>query len=119
MKIAIPTNSRKGMEDTVQEHFGRCNTYTILDETGTLQEIIDNEGMHRGGSETPPRFLKRKGINILLCKSLGPKALQLFQNFGIEVYISDSNTVKAAFDSWKNKKSKKASSSDACEDSRH
>ena len=31
MKVSIPTNGKKGLEDTVGEHFGKVPTYTIVD----------------------------------------------------------------------------------------
>lgn len=27
MKIAVPTGDKKGLDDTIAEHFGRCNAY--------------------------------------------------------------------------------------------
>ena len=32
MKIAVPTMGEKGLEESIADHFGRCPTYTILDE---------------------------------------------------------------------------------------
>jgi len=30
MILVIPTNSNKGIDDSIAEHFGRCKTYTGL-----------------------------------------------------------------------------------------
>ncbi len=75
MKIVIPTDDKKGLDDAVAEHFGRCNTYTFLDENGKVIEIIDNTSEHMGGSGLPPELMKQHGANVLLCKGLGPRAL--------------------------------------------
>ena len=32
MKIVIPTDSQNGIADKVADHFGRCKTYTFLNE---------------------------------------------------------------------------------------
>jgi len=114
MKIVIPTNNKKGLSDTVAEHFGRCDTYTFLDENGNIIEIIDNTSEHMGGAGLPPELMKKHGANILLCKGLGMRALNLCKQLEIDVYVCQAETVKEIFEMWKNNKIKKASSDDAC-----
>ena len=115
MKIVIPTNDKKGLESDVAEHFGRCETYTFLDEDGKVTEIINNTSEHMGGKGLPPELMKEHGAGILLCKSLGPRALNLCKELKIEVYVSDAEKVKDIFRLWKNKKLNKAEIKDACE----
>jgi len=116
MKIVIPTNNKKGFDDEVAEHFGRCQTYTFLNEKGKVLEIIDNIGEHKEGSVFPPEFIKKKGADVLLCKDIGPRALNLCNELGIEVYVCRVETVKDIFELWKNNKIKKAGAEDACKD---
>ncbi len=111
MKIAIPTENKKGLNDKVTEHFGRCNTFTFLNEKGELIEIIDNKSQL---GLLPPQLLKKHGANVLLCKALGLKAFDLCKQLGIEVYISKAKTVKEIFKEWKNKKIKKANFENIC-----
>jgi len=118
MKIVIPTNSEKGLNDEVAEHFGRCQTYTFLDGNGEVIEIINNTSEHMGGIGLPPELMKRHGANVLLCKSLGPRALDLCEQLGIAVYVCQARTVKEMFELWKAKKAKKASQQDICEEHR-
>lgn len=119
IKIAIPTDSRKGMEDTIADHFGRCNTFTFIDENGNVLEIIDNTTRHMGGSGLPPELIKKHGADVLLCKDIGPRAIEMFQEFDIDVFVCNSNTVKEIFDRWKKQKIKKAGLADACEEHKH
>ena len=114
MKIVVPTNSKKGLEDEVAEHFGRCATYTFLDQDGNFLEVIDNSSEHMGGSGLPPELMKSHGANILLCQGLGSRALMLCHQFGIDVYVSRAKTVKDIFEMWKNNKIKKADFDDVC-----
>lgn len=116
MKIVIPTNNKKGLNDMVAEHFGRCNTYTFLDEKGNVVEIISNTSKHMGGIRLPPELMKKHGANILLCRGLGPRALNLCKELGIDVYVCQAKTVKEIFELWKNKKIKRANSEDVCEE---
>jgi len=114
MKIVVPTNDKKGLDDKVAEHFGRCPTYTFLNEKGELLEIIDNTSEHMGGKGLPPELMKKHGADILLCKDLGPRALALCSQLRIDVYVSEAETVREIFKMWKNNKIKKAGSKDVC-----
>jgi len=114
MKIVIPTNNKKGLDDIIAEHFGRCPTYTFLNEKGELLEIIDNTSEHMGGKGLPPELMKKHGADILLCKDLGPKALTLCGQLRIDVYVSEAETVREIFKMWKNNEIKKAGSEDVC-----
>jgi len=116
VKLVIPTNNKKGIDDTVAEHFGRCLTYTFLNEKGEIVEIIDNTSEDRGGKGLPPELIKEHKADILLCKDIGPKALILCKELGTEVYIGQAGTVKEMFEMWKNNKIKKASKEDVCEE---
>jgi len=115
MKIVIPTNNKKGLEDKIAEHFGRCLTYTFINQEGKVVKIIDNISEHMGGVGLPPELMKKHGADILLCKGLGSRAINICKKLGIDVYVHQSETVKDIFDLWKNNKLKKASAQDACE----
>lgn len=118
MKIVIPTDNKKGLEDNVAEHFGRCRTYTFLNENGEIIKIIDNTSEHMGGTGLPPELMKQHGADVLLCRGLGPRAIQLCTQLGIDVYVTDAETVKKIFGLWKNNKLKKAGFDDVCEEHR-
>ena len=115
MKLVIPTNNKKGLEDKIAEHFGRCLTYTFLSEKGEVVEIIDNTSEHIGGIGLPPELMKKHGADILLCRGLGSRAIDLCKELGIDVFVHQSETVKEIFEMWKNNKLKKAGAEDACE----
>jgi len=116
MKIVIPTHNRKGLDDMVAEHFGRCKSYTFLDENGKVIEIIDNTSEHMGGSGLPPELMKKHGANILLCRELGPRALNLCKQLGIDVYVGHAETVREMFKLWKDGKIKKANFENICKE---
>lgn len=116
MKIVIPTNGKQGLSETTAQHFGRCSTYTFLDEIGNVVEILDNTGSHMGGNKLPPEIMKDHGADVLLCKGLGPNAVNLCKKLGIIVYVGTASTVQEMFDAWKQNELKKASVEDACED---
>jgi predicted Fe-Mo cluster-binding NifX family protein len=115
MKIVIPTNDKSGLSASVAEHFGRCGTYTFLDSEGELLEVIENTSEHMGGVDLPPELMKKKGADILLCKGLGLRALELCQQLGMDVYISNEESAEDIFKEWKNGHAKKAGMEDACD----
>ena len=116
MKIVIPTDSKKGLDDKIAEHFGRCLTYTFLDEKGEVIEIIDNSSEHMGGSGLPPELMKKHGANVLLCKGLGPRAIDLCKKLKIDVYVCQADKVRDIFNLWQDNKIQKAGAEDACSD---
>jgi predicted Fe-Mo cluster-binding NifX family protein len=116
MKIAIPTYGRKGLKEQVSEHFGRCQTYTIIDDQGNLLEIIENTSSHNGGVGLPPELLKKQNIDLLLCRGLGPKALELCHKLGILVCVSKGATVLEIFQSWQKDPQRQATIDDVCEE---
>lgn len=116
VKIVIPTNNKKGIEDEIAEHFGRCLTYTFLNEGGEVVEIIDNTSEHMGGIGLPPELMKKHGADVLLCRGLGPRAITLCKELGIEVYVYQAETVKDIFKLWQDNKLKKADLEDVCKE---
>jgi predicted Fe-Mo cluster-binding NifX family protein len=118
MKIVVPTEDKKGLDGAVAAHFGRCNTYTFLDDNGNVVEIIDNTSEHMGGFGLPPELMKKHGADVLLCRGLGPRALHLCRELGIDVYVCEAQTVREIFKMWKEKGLKKADMEDVCEEHR-
>lgn len=119
MKLAFPVMDDKGLEGLLADHFGRATIYTIYDTEGkTLQSII-NQSTHFGGRLAPPTFLKENGVQTLICKGLGRKAIALFEEFGIEIFITESNFVKDALESYKKGELQKASEADGCAGREH
>ena len=114
MKVCIPTNSDKGLEDYVGEHFGRVPTYTIVDLEKKEVKVIPNTSNHMGGTRNPPEILAEYGVNVMICQGLGRRAINMFTDFGIDVYIGASGTVKDAIEAYKNGKLTKASEANAC-----
>ncbi len=80
MKIAISCDGEK-----VSAHFGRCEKYILFEEEG---------GELKGKDETPnpghepfflPKFLNERGVQKIICSGIGPRAVGLFNELGIEV----------------------------------
>jgi predicted Fe-Mo cluster-binding NifX family protein len=114
MKICIPTNGNNGLDEYIGEHFGRVQTYTIIDLETSEIKVVPNTSHHMGGQGYPPELMKKEGVNILVCRGLGRRAIGMFEEFGIDVYIGATGKVKDAIDAFKQGELRKAGIDDAC-----
>lgn len=93
MKIAIPTDSGQ-----VAAHFGRCPQFTLVeieDNQIKRQETIDNPG-HKPGYI--PQFLQEQGVDCVITGGMGRKAIDLFDQYGIEVRTGVEGELAAVID---------------------
>jgi len=117
MKIAIPTQGKGGLDDKVSSHFGRAPTYTLVDdETGEVK-VLNNTSHHMGGQSQPPKILYDAGTKVLVCEDLGLKAINLFDELGIKVYVKACETVGEALKMYREGQLLRAEPGSAC--SRH
>ena len=112
MKIAIPTDDK----NTVANHFGRCKFYLCFDEKGGALDEIKNTSEHMGGVGLPPDLLKKNCVDVLLCKDLGPNAISLCKNNGIEVYkLPEAKSIIDLFRLWQSGELAEATLNQGCE----
>ncbi|OYT54649.1 MAG: dinitrogenase iron-molybdenum cofactor biosynthesis protein [Candidatus Altiarchaeales archaeon ex4484_2] len=115
MRIAVPSNGERGMDELVGEHFGRVPAYTIVEDQTKKVDIIPNKSHHTGGRGYPPELLHEKGVDVMVCSSLGRRAIDLFQEKGIRVYVGASGLVRDAIEQWETGKLVEATDKNACE----
>ncbi|MEA2054290.1 MAG: NifB/NifX family molybdenum-iron cluster-binding protein [Candidatus Thermoplasmatota archaeon] len=104
----------KGLDEQIGEHFGRVPTYTIIDLDTDEVKVVPNISHHMDGQVNPPEIMAKEGVNIMICRGLGRRAIMMFEEMDIEVYIGASGTVKDAVEAFKKEKLQKASEADAC-----
>jgi len=88
MKIAIATEG-----STVAQHFGRCPSYTMVEVEE--RKIIKKENVANPGHEPGflPKFLSEMGVDFILSGGMGPKAINLFHQNGVEPIIGVSGNI--------------------------
>lgn len=118
-RLAIPIEKNLGLQSVIAQHFGRAPAYAIVTESKELVSTIDNISDHFGGKGKPPELLKEKNIDILLCGGLGPNAIKLFENFGIEVFVGAKGTIEETIDLFKAGQLSMATDENACKEHRH
>lgn len=114
MKVCIPTQGNKGLDDTVGEHFGRVPYYTVVDTETDEVEALENTSEHMGGQGYPPEIMARAGVNVMLCGGLGRRAIMMFEEMGIAVYVGAYGKVGDAINMWENKQLQSATNENAC-----
>lgn len=114
MRLCIPSETNGGLEDQVGYHFGRVENYTIYDDNTDAVEIITNTSSHRGGTKLPAELLREHGVNVMLCGGIGRRAIQLFEQYGVEIYVGAQGTVRDAIEQYKNNVLTMATDKEAC-----
>lgn len=115
MRLCIPTMGIKGLDELVGEHFGRVPTYTMVNPDTNEVNVIENTSEHMGGSGYPASLIAQKGIEVMICSGLGKRAIMMFEENGIMVYMGAHGTVRDAIKMWKDGGLQVATDENACE----
>ncbi|MGQ9588143.1 MAG: NifB/NifX family molybdenum-iron cluster-binding protein [Thermoplasmata archaeon] len=119
MKVCVPTSGRGGIDDRVSEHFGRSPTFTVVDTKSEKVDVVDNTSEHMGGMGKPPEQIAQAGAQVLVCSGLGPRAISMFESYGIEVYVGAQGSVRQAIEMWRSGRLQRATDENACREHRH
>jgi predicted Fe-Mo cluster-binding NifX family protein len=119
MKISVPSMGNCGLEDQVGQHFGKVLNYILYDTESGEVSIIPNTSEHNGGVGLPPELMANNGVNIMLCGGLGRKAVSMFEQYDIDVFVGAQGTIQNALDAWKEGKLQRANQENACSSHDH
>jgi predicted Fe-Mo cluster-binding NifX family protein len=88
MKIAFASEDNQGLKGFLSAHFGRCPFYTIVDvedKTVSNVQVVDNPYFNTHAPPgVVPQFIKEQGAQVMIAGGMGPRALEHFNQFGIE-----------------------------------
>ena len=119
MKLCIPTEGKGGLDAQVAQHFGRCETYTVVDTKTKEAEVFPNTSSHMGGVGLPPAIIQSTGADTLVCRELGPRAVNLLCDMNIKVYVGASGNVQEVLGAFEQGKFEEANMHNACAEHRH
>lgn len=99
MKIGIPVSQADGKGD-INMHFGRSPYFAIVEidqEKITNMEVIPNTAQHQSGGAgiTGSQLVANQGVDAIIAPNMGPRAVDIFNQLGIELFQS-SGTVEDA-----------------------
>jgi len=119
MKVCLPTNGDRGLDEIICEHFGRAPTFTVVDTDTGKTDIVENTSEHMGGTGKPPEQIIKTGAKVLICSGLGPRAIIMLSDNGLSIYVGATGTVRQAIELWQNGKLMLANEENACKEHRH
>ena len=93
--IAVPTVGELGLTDKVSNVFSRAETFTILEVDGKEIQGVTVEkntasALKQGAGPMAIKFLKDKGVDLILVPDLGPGAKTMLDAFGIKIIRVES-----------------------------
>jgi predicted Fe-Mo cluster-binding NifX family protein len=103
MKIAVTAETDLGLESIVAHHFGGCPYFVLIEvesgKVGTV-EVVTNPfaGAHQPGQV--PGYIHQQNVDVMLSGGMGGRAIQFFEQFGIQTVTGATGTVKSALDSY-------------------
>ncbi len=103
MKIAV-TASGKSLDSQIDQRFGRCAFFIIV-ETDSMQfEDFSNEqaAMVGGAGIQSAQFLASQGVQAVLTGRCGPNAVGTLSAAGIDLFLDQTGTVREAVSRFKN-----------------
>ena len=90
IKLAIPTNGKKGMKDTVSEVLGRAKTFTIIEIKESSVDnvkVLENPALSykHGAGPIVVKMLIDKGVNMIAAREFGPGAYALLDQHNVKM----------------------------------
>ncbi len=97
MRIAVPTENRKALEDIVSKVFGKAKLFTIIDvedcEVKNVRTIENPAASYEYGSgPVAVKTLADLKVNLVLAAEFGPGASGLLEHHGIKKILVNPNT---------------------------
>ena len=103
MRIAISTQTNNGLDSQVAQHFGRCPFFALVDVEGQeiqSTQVIENPFFSGHQVGQVPTFIHEHKADVMLSGGMGGRAIQFFQEFGIETATGAAGTVGATLENY-------------------
>jgi len=87
-RIALACEDDQGLDGQMSQHFGRCPYYLIVDVEGDEIKKTDSVNNPYYNNHVPgmvPQFINEQGVNVMIAGGMGPRAIDMFSNLGMEV----------------------------------
>ena len=102
MKIAV-TSTGPTLDDMMEERFGRCAYFLVIDLDTLEFEALENPNIALGGGAgiQSAQLMADKGVSTVLTGNCGPNAFQTFGAANIQVITGVSGQVRQAVEQYK------------------
>ncbi len=115
MKIAVTAENNNGLESAVAQHFGHAPYFILVDvENGEVTAVqgVANPFVDGHAPGQVPGFIKQQNANVMLSGGMGGRAIQFFEQVGIQAATGASGTVRQALENFLGGKLKEAAPCD-------
>jgi predicted Fe-Mo cluster-binding NifX family protein len=102
MKIGV-TSTGENLDADVDQRFGRCRYFIIVDTESMEFEALSNENaMASGGAGIQAaQTIANKGVDAVITGNVGPNAFQTLSAAGIKIYTGASGKIRETIDKCK------------------
>lgn len=102
-KIALASEDDCGLDGFLSAHFGRCPYYTFVNVEGERiigLEVVKNPYYPNHQPGVIPQFIHSQKANVMIAGGMGPRAIDLFNQFGIDVATGVQGKLKDIVESY-------------------
>lgn len=97
MRLCLPTTDGCGLDARLSPHFGSAPCFTVVDSsTGRADVVVNDHARHEHGRCDPTAELSGRGVDAVICRGLGRRALERLHGLGLAVLVTESFTVHEA-----------------------
>ena len=109
MKVAVSASS-KNLDAPIDQRFGRCAFFMVVDTDDMSFEAVDNENaaLSGGAGIQAAQLLASKGVEVIITGNIGPNAVKTLSAAGVQVVTGQTGTVRQAVDDFKKGKVKES-----------
>ena len=102
MKIGVSATG-KDLNAMVDQRFGRCSCFLIIDtDTMNFESISNESAMSSGGAGIQAaQTVAKAGVKVVVTGNMGPNAFQTLSAAGIKVFTGADGTIKEAIEKYK------------------
>jgi len=102
MRIAISA-TESSLDAPMDERFGRCPCFVIVDSEGTIHDMFENIHAERGSGAgiQAARLLIERGVSVVLTGRCGPNASETLAAAGIAIVTGCNGTVRQAMERYR------------------
>lgn len=97
MLIAVSATGTT-LKDQIDQRFGRCKYFLIVDTNTMISEAIPNQGAFASGGAgiKAAQILAEKEIKAVISGNIGPNAFSTLSAANIDVYVGNSGEISNA-----------------------
>lgn len=83
-------------DDSVEQRFGRCNNFIIIDTAKGTEKAISNSAAQAGGGAgiQAAELLVKEGVDTVVTGNVGPNAYRVLESANVKIYPNATKTIK-------------------------